>query len=216
MQGVSNDNIVLIIRERVKNMRDDYLDKLREFIFKQDHKNWQKLDFKKGQQIYLSDVHLIVSGEVEIFILGENGEAIKLRNLGPEDVLISLDGYFGVEKFSAFYRIKSETSLIKIPCEAIEKLFNNTYFSNCISKLIFHRMTEVGFSLLLRSNASNKGLIKHLLVNECRDDSTLKINNVLDFVDKYNINRSTFYKGLKKLEESGEIKKEGKKIKLLK
>lgn len=197
-------------------MKEDYLGSLREFIFKQDQTNWKKLNFKKGQQICLSEVHLIASGEVEIFLIGENGELIKVRNFGPKDVFIGLDSYFGIEKLSPIFRVKSKTTLIKIPREDFHKLFNNMNFSNWIAKLIFYRLIDAGFNLLLRSNASSKELIKHLLISECQSDNTIIIDNITDFVDKYNIKRSTFYMGLKQLEDLGEIQKEGKKITLLK
>jgi len=177
----------------------------------------EEMNFKKGQEIYLSGIYIVAEGELEYFYLGKNGEYIKTIDCSPNGFfMIGAGKYFNIEQLHPFYRIKSKVVLKKLPPEIVDILMKNSDFSNWFIKFIFKYLGKILQDLFIRSTAPGEEVIKYLLKKECSEKNTITIDNIFEFVDKHNLNRSSFYKSLKNLEETGSIKRSGKKIKLLK
>lgn len=194
---------------------DEHLEKLKRFLFQQNRQKLPQIILAEGDEIFFSGAHLIIRGEVELFLLRENGEYIKALNLNSDDFIVGLGPYFGIEKITTFFIAKSEVTLIKLPNDILNEFFKDVEFINGISSLFFERLIEISFEFLIRGTASGETLIRHILKKECDKSNKININNIMDFVDKHCISRSLFYKELKKFERLKEIKKSGSEIKVL-
>lgn len=195
---------------------DNNLNMLKCFLGNECYDSLENINLKKGQEIYLSGVYFITKGELEYFYLGVNGEYIKTINCSSESFfLIGAGKYFNVEQLSPFFRIKSQAVLKKLPSGMMNKLIKNNDFNVWFIKFIYKYLGEVLQDLFIRSTAPGEEVIKYLLKKECCEKNIITLDNIFEFVEKHNLNRSSFYKSLKKLEEAGSIKRSGKKIRLL-
>lgn len=179
----------------------------------------QEIIILKNQEFLLSDLHIIVKGQFEVFMSMKNEKHVKVATCSPEDYIIGSYEYFGKyfnhSNLNMHYKSSSDLVLKKVPNKILEEALkipsiNKWYFEN-----MFGRVTDVTFQFFNRNIAKSDELIKILLKKEGSTSNVVRINSVSDFVDKYNISRSTFYKGIKELEDSKQIKKEGKKITIL-
>jgi len=194
----------------------NYQKNLIKSLLSKDFQNCPKVIFHSNQEVHISSAYLIVSGDIEVFICDEEGRQTKILNLSSEDLIIGLSKYIEIQTHSYFFRIASKATLVKIPSEKIKILLNDIHFNNFIIRTLYKRIADIGHNLFIRSNASNHELIRHLLLLEGRKRKEFKITSINNFLDKYNISRSAFYKGVNALEKLEEIKKEGKKITFLK
>jgi len=124
--------------------------------------------------------------------------------------------HFDRHNITAFFICKSNVVLKKIPQDAVDKIVVTSNINRVLYKIILERIAGIGNDLISCDFAQNYELIKILLEKEADILNVVEIDNMLDFVDKYNVSRSTFYKGIKKLEEDGKIKKDGKRIIIVK
>lgn len=199
------------------NTENENINMLKFFLGSKCYNNLETINFKKGQEIYLSGIHIVVEGDLEYFYLGKNGEYIKTINCSPDSFLIIGAGkYFNLEQLHPFYRVKSKAILKKLSPETLDNLMKDNDFNAWFIKLIFKYLGEIIQELFVRSTAPGEEVIKYLLKKECCKKNTVTLDNIFEFVDKHNLNRSSFYKSLKSLEEAGSIKRTGKIIKLLK
>lgn len=199
------------------NTENENLNMLKFFLGSECYSNLETINFKKGQEIYLSGIYIVTEGDLEYFYLGKNGEYIKTINCSPNSFLIIGAGkYFNLEQLHPFYRVKSKTILKKLPPETLKILMEDNDFNAWFIRVIFKYLGEIIQELFVRSTAPGEEVIKYLLKKECCKKNTVTLDNIFEFVDKHNLNRSSFYKSLKSLEEAGSIKRTGKVIKLLK
>ncbi|MGB6128596.1 MAG: hypothetical protein WBG30_07595, partial [Psychrilyobacter sp.] len=94
----------------MKIKKNEDLDRIKSFLGYDCYDKLEEINLKKGQEIYLSGIHIIIEGELEYFYLGKNGEYIKTINCSPENfLLIGAGKYFNIEQLHPFYRVKSKT-----------------------------------------------------------------------------------------------------------
>lgn len=200
----------------MKIKKQEELDRIKFFLGYDCYEKLEEISLKKGQEIYLSGIHIIIEGELEYFYLGKNGEYIKTINCSPESfLLIGAGKYFNIEQLPPFYRVKSKAILKKLTPKIVDGLMESIDFSKWFIKFSFKYLGEILQDLFIRSTAPGEEVIKYLLKKESLKGNIITIDNIFEFVDKHNLNRSSFYKSLKKMEENGSIKRTGKKIKLL-
>lgn len=211
-----------------------FLNRLDEFLIQNNYCDFKEINISKGQEVFLTDFHLIVKGKMEIFIMTENGEYTKIFNFTEKD------GFFGgfthlwkssnqnnfsydqnnffydQNYFTVFFRAKSDIVLKKIPFNIMVSALKDFNINKFFIEITFKRMTAIISHFFSRNYNNRDELVKFLLESESDTSNIVEIDNVYDFVEKYNISRSTFYKGIRKLEKNKQIKKIKNKIIIVK
>lgn len=211
-----------------------FLNRLDEFLIQNNYCDFKEINISKGQEVFLTDFHLIVKGKMEIFIMTENGEYTKIFNFTEKD------GFFGgfthlwkssnqnnfsydqnnffydQNYFTVFFRAKSDIVLKKIPFNIMVRALKDFNINKFFIEITFKRMTAIISHFFSRNYNNRDELVKFLLESESDTSNIVEIDNVYDFVEKYNISRSTFYKGIRKLEKNKQIKKIKNKIIIVK
>lgn len=179
----------------------------------------QEIIILKNKNFFLSDLHIIVKGKFEVFMNMNNGKYIKVATCSPEDFVIGSFEYFGKylnhSNLDLHYKSSSDLVLKKIPNKVLEEALKNSSINKWYFETMFGRITDLTFQFFNRNTAKSDELIKILLKKEGSTSNVVQIDNVFDFVNKYDISRSTFYKGIKELIKNKQIKKEGKKFTIL-
>ena len=179
----------------------------------------QEITILKNQEFLLSDLHIIVKGTFEVFMSMENEKHIKVATCSPKDYVIGsfeyFSKYFNYSNLDLHYKSSSELVLKKVPNKILEEALKIPSINKWYFETMFSRLTDLTFQFFSRNIAKSDELIKVLLKKEGSTSNIVRIDSVFDFVDKYDISRSTFYKGIKELEDNKQIKKEGKKITIL-
>lgn len=179
----------------------------------------QEIIILKNQEFLLSDLHIIVKGTFEVFMSMKNEKHVKVATCSPKDYVIGsfkyFDKYFNHSNLNLHYKSSSDLVLKKVPNKILEEALKIPSINKWYFETMFGRVTDVTFQFFNRTTAKSEELIKILLRKEGSTSNIVQIDNVFDFVDKYSISRSTFYKGIKALEDNKQIKREGKKITIL-
>lgn len=179
-------------------------------------KNLKTLKIKKNKELYLSKCYFLISGKLELYIIDENENGIKIKNLTPDQYLVGMSNKQNLKGTSIYYKALSDSVLVELNSELLNKLFNNPIFLNWYTEILFNTLIEISKDLIARSTLEKERLIKYYLIKESCGLDHVVIPNNLYFIRKYKINRSTFYSNIKKLENSGEIIKIGDTYKILK
>jgi len=200
--------------------REEFLNKLDFFLMQNGYSNLKEINIKKNQELFFSEPHIIIKGKMDVYIMSEDGNSLKVITLSPEDCILGIFGHYGkhlnIYNMNFYYKSNTDVILKKIPNEIKDEILKVPDMNRWFFELIFERTALFNYHLFMRNMVKSDDLIKFLLKKEAGPLNIVAIDNVFDFIDKYNISRSTFYKGMKKLEEAKEIKRDGKKIILIK
>lgn len=192
---------------------------LNKFLMKNNCYDLQEITILKNKEFFISDLHIIVEGTFEVFISMKNKKHVKVATCSPKDFMIGsfeyFDKCFNHSNLDLHYKSSSDLVLKKVPNKILEEALKIPSINKWYFETMFGRLTDLTFQFFNRNTAKSDELIKLLLKKEGSTSNIVQINSVFDFVDKYDISRSTFYKGIKALEDNKQIKKEGKKITIL-
>lgn len=180
------------------------------------YQNLETIKFRKEQELHLSGAYIITDGELEHFFLGEDGKYIKTINCSPQGYFfIGMGSYFQVEFLSSFFKAKSKGTLKKISPKLFETLLKDEHLKALLPQFFFKYLSSIITDLFIQNTTQGDDLFRYLLKKESSGNKDLKLISIFDFIDKNNLNRSKFYRGIKNLEKNGEIKKNGKQLQLL-
>ncbi len=170
------------------------------------------LNIPKGSDIFVDSLYFLVEGEVELFLTNDRGDNLKITNLNNTRPLIGTIERLDYLDTTLTYKARTDIIIIKIDRNLLNNLLNNIYFLTWCNKHLFKNLIEVSNLLLLRTNYSSTDILKNILINEMDKDGEVLLSNSNDFYENYKISRSAFYKGLKELESSGDLIKDGNKL----
>ncbi|GLI57410.1 hypothetical protein PM10SUCC1_29240 [Propionigenium maris DSM 9537] len=191
-----------------------YKKKLEEFSSLDEVRTLKKITLKEGQEFYTSFYFFLAKGILEEIYVDSKGEIIKIRDVTSDEFIIGEANYFCPSENNLFYRAKEEAILVEIPLDLLEKWLRDIKFCKRLVKEVVLNLTLLKKEIFLRSKLLSLEKLKYFLTKEKNEYETVKISNISNFIEKYSLKRSNFYRDLKKLESSKWLKRKGKMLKL--
>lgn len=175
----------------------------------------KEVKLSKGESIYSGPAFFILKGSVDVLFIDMNGESVKLRTVTSKEVIIGIINLFSKSIDTFHYTAKEDTVLIKLsPNDIEENKINNFIFLKFILETLGKHVKSFTRIAILTNNYSNQIKLKFLLKQEMDIHNIVNLKNPGKFIEQYNFSRTTFYRELKILENSGWLTRSGTLIKV--
>lgn len=183
--------------------------------------NWNKFNnlketrLSKGESIYIDSAFFILKGEIDILFIDINGESFKLNTVTSKDVIVGLTNLFSKSSNPLHYTAKEETSIISLSSSDItDDQINCFNFLKFILKILGQHIENFTQIAILTNNYSNQTKLKFFLKQEMNLYNIVNLKKIGKFIEQHSFSRTTFYRELKKLENSGWLTKNKSIIKI--
>lgn len=204
-QTQNNKRMVITIIETFYYKHD-----LKRFLNLNEFKTLRVIKLSKNQEIYINSSLFLIEGNIESLHMDNNGEIIKIRDIIPKDILVGISNALGNAVIDLYYKAKVDSILLDIPQHLMNRFLNQIDFCQLLVSLLCNHFRLYMIDSLISKKYSNEEKIKYFLKQELSTDNVIHLKNVSLFLEKYGLNRTTFYRELKKLESAGWLSKNGR------
>lgn len=182
------------------------------FITLNKFKKLKQIKLSKNQELYTKSTFFLVRGSLEVFYMDINGEFLKINTIDRKDLLVGVINTVNYMDLNLYYKTKEDSLLLEINQTEMKNLLTNVNFSQLLVSLLTSYFRTYITDTLINTKYPCEEKVKYFLKKEAYRDNIVYLENIGSFLDKYALNRTTYYRELKKLIQSGWLIKNGKRF----